>query len=281
MPARCSLLGNMLLAGLLIGLSDEAVFAQNVVKKPSPKQDEKRENEAVKDAQQTLQEAREKLKDAEKSAGDDQARLRQAVAAQKSATKDLQQVQDRLEVEHGEKTGLTAARKKLKDIESEYDRAAKPILDRVHAEQKPLLDRLEKAKQAIRPKADEPNDDRSAAVAEHNKLMKELRDAEQQALAADATVKPLQRKVEDVRALLDVALKKFETAVERDGDLRAARQAFERSKREQDNAEAAVAKAQRSVADARQRVAMATQKLQQKQAADAKDSNKPKNKKKN
>jgi chromosome segregation ATPase len=270
MPSRRLIL---VLCGLAMGFPAALAEAQ-VVKKPSPRQDEKRENEAVKEAQQALQEAREHLKESEKSLGDGQDRLRKAITAQKAAASDLQKVQDRLESEHGERTGLTAARKRLKEVSAEYDRAAKPILERVHAENKSLVDAVEKARQRIKPQGDSPSESRSAAIAEHAKLTKELRELERKALEADETTKPLQKRVDDAESAVQTALKKFETAVEKDGDMKAARQAFEKSKKEVDAAETAIAKAQRAVAEARSRAAQATQRLQLKQAADAKDSNK-------
>lgn len=267
-----------LLIALLVLSADRQVAAQ--AKKPSNKQDEKRENEAVKDAQEALQDARDKLKDAEKSLGGDQDRLRKAVAARTSAGKDIEKVQDRLETEHGERTGLTAARKKLKDVQAEYDRTAKPVLERVKAEQQPLLARIEKARQGIKPDGNQPDGGRSAAAAEYAQLTKQLRELERKALEADPTTKPLLQRVDDAEAAVQAALKKFETAIERDGDFKAAQKAFEQAKREVGAAETAIARSQKAVAEARSRVAQAQQKLQQKQAADAKDDNKPNRKKK-
>lgn len=255
---------------------DAPAQTPKVVRKPSPKQDEKRENEAVKEAQQDLQEARDRLKEAEQSLKDELERHRKAIAAHKTAGTAIEKVQDRLEAEHGERTGLTAARKALKEVQTEFDRAAKPILERVHADQKPLVDSLEKARLALKPKEDHPDADRSAAVAEHAKLTKQLRDYEQAAVEADPATKPLRKRLDAAEAAVQAALKKFEAAVERDGDLKAARKEFDQSKREVDAAETAIAKAQKSLADARNRVAQASQKLQQKQAADLKDANRPK-----
>jgi hypothetical protein len=271
MPGRRRLI--LILGGLMMGFPTAPAEAQ-VVKKPSPRQDEKRENEAVKEAQMALQDAREQLQADEKTLTGEQDRLRKAVAAQKAAASDLQKVQDRLETEHGERTGLTAARKRLKEVTAEFDRTARPVLDRVHTEHKSLVDAVEKARQAIKPQGDSPPEARAAAVAEHAKLTKELRDLERKALETDETTKPLQKRVDDAEAAVQTALKKFETAVEKDGDMKAARQAFEKSKREVDAAETAIAKAQRAVVEGRGRVVQATQRLQQRQAADLKDGNK-------
>ena len=54
----------------------------------------------------------------------------------------------------------------------------------------------------------------------------------------------------------------------------------DRTKRDVDSAETALVRTQRALGDARNRVAQATQRLQQKKAADAKDANKPNNKNK-
>jgi len=263
------------LCGLCIGLSTGPVSAQ---KKPLPRQDEQRENAAVKEAQRDLQEARDKLRDAEKSLTQEQVQLRQANAAQKTATSAVQKVQDRLEEQHGERTGLVPARQKLKDVQIELDRASKSVLDRVHTEQKPLVEALDRAKQALKPSDDEIPQSRREAVAEHAKLSKQLRDAERQALEADATTKPLLQRVDAAESAVQAAVRKFEIAVERDGDLKAARQAFEKSKRDVDAAETSLTRSSRTVAEARNRLAQATQKLQQKQAADARDNNQPRKK---
>src|SRR5690349_15395451 len=102
----------LVLGSLALGFSTVIAEGQNSARKPAPRQDEKRENEAVKEAQQALQSARENLRDDEKSLADGQDRLRKATVAQRTAASDLQKVDDRLEAEHGERTGLTAARKR-------------------------------------------------------------------------------------------------------------------------------------------------------------------------
>jgi len=158
------------------------------------------------------------------------------------------------------------------------DRASKPVLDRVHADQKPLVEALDRAKQALKPADDEIPQSRRDAVVEQAKLTKQLRDIERQALEADATTKPLLERIDTAETAVQTAVRKFEAAVERDGDLKAARQAFEKSKRDVDAAETALTRASRAAVEARNRLAQATQKLQQKQAADARDNNQPKKK---
>uniref|UniRef100_A0A7C2JZN6 Uncharacterized protein n=1 Tax=Schlesneria paludicola TaxID=360056 RepID=A0A7C2JZN6_9PLAN len=266
----------LLTAGLL--WTGEAAWSQTAKKKPSPHEDERRENEAVQEAQRDLQEARDHQKEAEKELLAEQVKARQAAAAHKAATAALRKIEDRLESEHGEKTGLTAARSKLREAQAELDRLSKPIVERVHNEQSALVKAVERARQAIKPRDDESEESRSAAVAEHAKLTKQLRELERSALETDATVKPLLARVEAAEAGVQAALKKFESAVERDPELKSARKAIDAAKRDLEAAENAVAKAARAVAEARNKVAQANQKLNQKVADDMRDRN-PKKKK--
>jgi chromosome segregation ATPase len=261
----------LLLASANLGLAQ---------KTPAQKRDEQRENEAVREAQRDLQEARDQLKDAEKALNEEQIALRKALTTQKAAAATVQKVQDRLEAEHGERTGLSAARQQLRDVQAELDRAAKPVLERVHAAQRPLLETLERVKLRLKPGDDELSPARREAVEEHARLTKQLRDAEQTALLADAATRLLMERVTTAQTRVQEALRKFDAAVERDPELRAAQKAVDSAQRDVTAAESAAAKAARAVADARGKVTQATQKLQQKQAADARDKNQPKKPKK-
>ncbi|OYW19901.1 MAG: hypothetical protein B7Z55_08075, partial [Planctomycetales bacterium 12-60-4] len=75
------------------------------------------------------------------------------------------------------------------------------------------------------------------------------------------------------------AVKKFETAVERDTELRAAQQAFEKAGRDADAAEAAAAKSAGAMAEARTSLEKAAARLQQKQLQDRRDPNRRSKKK--
>jgi chromosome segregation ATPase len=255
--------------------------AQN--KKPNnAKQDEKRENEAVKEARQAVDAAEKAVREREQDVRGKLAELRSAQQARQSAAKDLQKVEDRLEAEHAESTGLAAAREKLKAAQTEFQQRARPLLERLknQPEYQAAQQALDKAKAAIKPDPDRPDADRQAAVAAHAQAAEKVRQLEHASLDKDPDAKAWQAKVTAAEADVQSAKKKFERAVERDGDLKAARKAFEKAKQEEDAVEQAVAAVQRKLADAQGEVAKARQKLQQKVAQDLKDDNKP-NKKKN
>lgn len=264
----------------LMTLLSTAGLAVAEQKKPSQRNDEKRENEAVRDAQDDLHEVEKKLKQADSDLRDFQQRLRQAVARRQTAMAAVQKVLDRLEKEHAEGTGLTAARQALQAAQAEFDENAKPVKERLsqQADYKAAQAALAKAKAAVQPSGDDPAD-RAQAAKDYTTAIARIRELEQAAFQQDETLKPLSVRRDAAAQQVREATDKFEKAVASDADLKAARNDVDVAKRDADKAEQVVAEGSRKLAAVRMQVTQAQQKLAQKKLADQRDDNKSGNKK--
>lgn len=249
--------------------------------KPSAaqKRDERRENEAVREAQDRLRDVEKELRQAETELRDAQQGVRQAVLRRQQAAAALQKTVDRLEGEHADLTGLTEARRTLKSLQTEFDEKASPIRRTLSSqtEYQAALAEVTRIKTALA--------DAETTQTERQKLGKEqlaaaakVRELEQAAFRRDTDLAGLLAKMDRAEKELQIANNKFEKAVERDGDLKSARKAFETAKSDEDGAEQSVVKKTRELSAARSKLAQATQQLQQKKLQDARDNNKPKKK---
>ncbi len=246
-------------------------------KKAAPKQDEKRENEAVREAERDVEDAQEKLKQAEGAARDASKAWKSALMERQAALATLQKVRDRLEQEHEASTGLAAARQQLKDSAAELARVSRPILERVHLEQAEIVAELSALQEHLK-QPDDPVLRREAAT-KIPPLTARLRELERAALLKDPPAAKLLETVDKHESRVRDAVKKFDLAVERDPELRTAQQTFAAADRRAEQAEESAAKVTRGLAEARSGLAKATARLQQKQLQDRRDDNrKPKKK---
>lgn len=257
--------------------------AQKNPQSNAQKRDEQRENEAVKKAQQHLNDVQKDLKENEGALRDVQSQLRQAIAQRKMATTALQKTIDRLESEHADLTGLTAARRELKSAQATFDEKAGPV--RKQLETKPdfqaAQQALAKIKTALKSMDDDPEADRKQLAKDFSAATAKVHELERAEFQRNPELSALQTKVDAAEKTVQQAVVKFEKAVEKDGDLKAARKGLEQAQQAEDRAEEAVAKAARTVAAARGKLVQANQQLQQKKLQDAKDDNRGKNKNKN
>lgn len=244
----------------------------------SRRMDEQREDAAVRKAQEEFNESQQEVRAAQQALQKSQIAFRKAEAERKAAGITLQQTIDRLEDEHADSAGLNAARERLKQCRAAFKEAAEPILASVR--QKPAYQAAEKelaaATEALAPEVEGDREDaaRKAAAARAT-----MRDLERAATDADPRLKPLDASVTSAEATLDAAQARFEKAVERDGDLKTARNAFAAAKAAEEKAEATLARDNRGLLTARSKLARAQQSLQAKKLADQKDDNKPTKKK--
>lgn len=247
------------------------------------KQDEQRENEAVRKAQDQLNEVQKDLKKAESGLREAQQHIQRAVAQRQSAASALQKTIDRLEGVHADLTGLTAARRTLKAVQAEFDEKAKPVRKGLEsqADFQAAQQALARAKSALQPADDDVTADRKQLAKDYATAQAKVRALEQAAFRRDAELTALQDKINLREKQVQLAVDNFEKAVERDGDLKAARKAFDDAKAAENHAEDARLKAAREVAAARSKAAQATLQLQQKKLQDARDDNRGKNKGKN
>lgn len=255
--------------------------AQKNSQNKAQKRDEQRENEAVRKAQEHLNDVQKDLKQDEGALRDAQGQLRQAITQRKMATSALQKTIDRLEGEHADLTGLTAARQDLKAAQSAFDEMAGPV--RKSLESQPdyqaAQQSLAKVKAALKAMDDNPEADRKQLAKDFSAATAKVHAMERAEFQKNPELAALQTKIDVAEKAVQQALAKFEKAVEKDGDLKAARKALEQSQQAEDRAEDAVAKAVRSLAATRVKLTQANQQLQQKKLQDARDDNRGKNKK--
>lgn len=246
-------------------------------KQPSSKQDEKRENEAVREAERDVEDARGKLKAAEGEAREASKAWKSALTERQAAAAALQEVRERLEAEHQESTGLAEARRRLKESAAELASVSRPILEKVHQLQPDVVSELAGLHEHLR-QQDDPVLRREAAT-KIPPLTARLRELEREALRQDPQAAKLLETVDQQESRVRDSVKKFDLAVERDPNLRRAQQAFTMADRRAEQAEESAAKATRRVNDARNALAKAMERLQQKQLQDRRDDNrKPKKK---
>lgn len=270
----------ILIRAACLGLCVASPLAWSADNKPQNRRnanDEQRENQAVKEAQEDVREAEKALQEAEQDVRKKLDAWRKAGAARKMAISNLQKVQDRLEIEHAESTGLAAARKALKAAQVELQQQSRPILERLAEtpDYQAARKALDKAKAAVKPPDDEDADPaaRKEAAAKYAAAAAGLRELERRALTQEAGMQSLLDTVDQREQSVQSALKKFEKAVERDKELRAARKSLDQAEAEEDRAGDAVTTARRDFTAAKTKLAQAQQKLQLKRAQDAADKN--------
>jgi len=240
--------------------------------------DEKREDAAVRKAQEELNDVQQEVRAAEQSLQQSQAGFRKAEAERKAAGAGLQKTIDHLEDEHAESAGLNAARHHLKECRAALKEAAEPILASVRqgSAYQAAEKELAAATAALEPEAE---GDREEAARKAAAARATMRDVERAATDADARLRPLAATVSAAEAKLEAAQMRFDKAVESDSDLKTARNAFTAAKAAEEKAEAVLVRDNRVLFMARSKLARAQQSLQAKKLADQKDDNKPPKKK--
>ena len=258
-----------------------AAAAQNGKKNNNQKNDERREDAAVQKARQDVNAAEKSLHESEKSARQAADKLKAALRDQSKAASQIQKRRDDLEEKHADLLGLTEARRTLDAARKAYHKAGAPILKHVteSAKHKEALEVAKQADQrlsALRADEDLDDNERLKLMAEAAKS-KQLPDRlEREALDADESLKSERSYLRDAEAAFAKANTAMEKAVEKDPELKSAKDAFEVAKDQAAAARRESAKETRQMADARQKLAREQNDLQQKINADRKDDNKPK-----
>lgn len=244
-------------------------------------QDEQRENQAVKKAQQEVREAQEDVRLREQEVRDSLVKLRATQQHRHQAAQQLQKIEDRLEAKHEESSGFAAAKQRWQEARKALDSAAEPTLQRLRTEPayQSVQRAIQEAKAALQADPEQITVDREAAAEKLAQAMSRLREMEQQALDEVEELAPLQSELHAAQQAVQVARQKLERMLERDPEWKAAQQAFEDAKRDEDRVERELAQAQRRLLEARRKLLEANQQLQLKIAQDLKDSNRKKKKK--
>lgn len=233
--------------------------------------DEKRENEAVKEARQDLDKAKDRLKDEEKQLRAGRADFQKAEQERKQAASTLQKLREQVEEKYEQETGLLAARQNLKQLTIERDRVLGPIVQAIRQRETGLSAGLKQAEEKLSRAT--TLDERKGAAKQIAEYQAQFRQLEAAAIEADPRAKDLSRKVTLQEQQVQTANQKLDRIIERDNQLKAAEQKFAASRKAEDAAEQAVSKASRDVAQAQAGVDRAEKQLAQKVAQDRKDKN--------
>lgn len=233
--------------------------------------DEKRENAAVKEAQQDLDQAKDRLKAEEKQLRAARAAFQKTEQDRKQAASALQKLREQLEEQYEKETGLLAARQNLKQLAADRTRVVSPIIESIRQRETGLSTALHQAEQNLSRAA--TLDERKTAAKQIADLQAQFRQLEAAAIEADPRARELTRQVAAREQQVQMANQKFDRIIERDSQLKAADQKFQASRKSEDAAEQAVVKATRDVAQAQAGVDRAEKQLAQKVAQDRKDKN--------
>lgn len=270
--------------GVVINSTVEVMAAKNNKQTNAQKNDEKRENQAVQNAQRDVSEAQKKLRDAEKTARQAAEKVKAALLDQQRAASQIQKRRDELEEKHADLVGLTEARRRLDAARKAYEEAGEPILKKL-AETDKYKAAIETAKSADRRLADLRDGDagdsdrlkQMADAAKDKQLPSRL---QREALDAEVSLKSERNALKSAEEAVARASDALESAVEKDAGLKSAKDAFEKSKDHVVAARRESEREARDLAEARQKLAREQQDLQQKINADRRDDNKGKNNKK-
>jgi septal ring factor EnvC (AmiA/AmiB activator) len=249
------------------------------------KQDEKRENERVKDAEK-------KLSDARKELGQHQTKLKAAIkkldgAEDKltAAKRSLREAEDQIEKELGQSIGLPQAVAEIIEKRKVFTELSKPILEQLHAspEWKALEAQVSKAK-AEKEELRENVEIEEAEFAEKFKALNQILDrpvaVETKALSANAECEAARVELDKASAkLVELRKKLSPEKIESHPLVTAAKKSVKEKEAVVKSDEKEVASARSAAAKSQREVSQAQSNLSKARTADAKDSNKNNNKK--
>jgi chromosome segregation ATPase len=267
----------------LFTLTYQASADQNGKKNNAQRNDERRENEAVQKARRDVGEAEKGMRDAEQSARKAADKVKELLRDQSKAASQIQRRRDELEKKHADYVGLTEARRTLESTRKVYEQAGAPILKQAR-ESAQYQEAVEAAKQADRRLSSVRDDDdleeseRLKLLSDTAKIKQRPAQLEREALDAEEALKEYRSKLRDAEQAVVKAKTEMEKAVEKDPELKSAKDAFEVAKDRVTAARRDLAKESRDLADARQKLTREQNDLQQKISADQKDDNRGKNK---
>jgi len=274
---------------VLVGLCWLMLFSLVEADAPgrSARKDEQRENEAVRKARDAVKDVLQEEQAAAKS-------LQQALTAVQTqerllaqAIARLQKVQEELEARHTDAAGLAAARKGEDEARKAYETAAKPVRERLAAT--PAYQQAVATAQSAQTRLKQlaqRSDPTEAVRNEQAELARTIQipaQMERAALDAEVSLQPLRNRWKAAEDSIAAARRIADRAIENDPALAPARESIEQAKSQVAAARRDAGREERQLTEVRQKLARRQQDLQQKIAADQRDSNsgKPRNNKKN
>lgn len=248
------------------------------------KNDERRENEAVRKARQDVKAAQDAETAAERSSRKAADELKAAERTLVQAARQLQTLRETLEDKHADAVGLVEARRAAEAAQRAYEAAGKPVLQRL-AETAKYQAAVAAAKEAdqrlasLRSATDGDPDLHRKQLAEAARIKLVPGQLEREALDADASLKSEREQLMAAEANVAAIRKDVDRAIEKDPALKAAAERIEQARQAVSGARRNADREGRQLADARQKLVREQQDLQQKIAADRRDDNKPNPKK--
>jgi chromosome segregation ATPase len=266
-------------------LAAPAAFSQGKPKPNHNKKDEQRENQRVREAQQALDQAQDKHKEAQRNltqAGKD---LDKAEAAKRQAIDKAQQLRKQLQEQEELRLELPQLLQEQGSAQKSFDAVAEPLLAALRvtqpylaalADAKRAHDELQKAKGAIKDPMPKANPAVSALV----KRTLKPSELETSALEADAAAQSARQKLSLVQAKIKAARDKAASAVENNPALRDALKDLDQKNDELDKAQSELERSRGRLAAAAAKVEQERKQVARAVAADRRDDNKNKPKKK-
>jgi hypothetical protein len=270
-----------LAAVILLSAVPVTVIAQGKPKPNNNQQDERRENQRVKQAQQALDEAQEKHKEAAREVTAASQKLTKVEAEKRQAIDKAQEVRRQLEQQQEVRLGLPGLLKEQEAAQKIFDAAAAPVLAALKASQA-YATAVADAKAAHAELQAARRENPSTSVGSDSDLSGLVRrtlkpaELEQAALVANPAAQGARGELAKVQERIQAAREKIRSAVERDAALRGALEDLKQRNAAADKAKAELARSRERLAAAAGKVSQEREQLARAAAADRRDDNKNK-----
>lgn len=270
---------------LVCGFAPVAGAAEKGKQSQAQKNEEKKEDEAVRKAQQSVKAAQDAETAAERQAKKAVDELKSAERGLTQAASNLKKVREDLEDKHADAAGLASARKNAEAARKTYDAAGQPVLQRLTEtpKHKQAIEAAKAAEQRLarlRNEADGNADDRIKQSAEAARVKLVPGQLEREALDSESSLKPHRDKMVVAEEAVAAARKTADRLIDKDPALKGATDKIDRAKEEVASSRRTASQEEKQLVAARQTLAKGQQDLQQKIAADKRDDNKSPPKKK-
>lgn len=244
---------------------------------------EKKDDKRVREAREDVQNARGKLKDAERDLARSLKDAHAADVAEKAAFRSVENVREKVEVRLGKKIGLDAALTRQKETQATLDKAKAPVVEKLKAspEYQAAVKAGESAMQqlqSLRGDVDISDEQRKAKSTELIRQTLAAGKLEQAAMEADQSSKGAREALTEAQKAVSELREKIRDQVDADGEVKQAVAAAAAARTASREADASVAKERREVGKARAKLADREAHLLKAQVQDKKNDGKNKKK---
>lgn len=244
-----------------------------------PGNQEKKDNEKVRDAQKDVSQAREKLNDAQQELRRVERELDQAEAKEKAAVRGIQAAREKAEERLGKTIGYDRALVDQKEAQVAFDRLKAPLIAalRERPDYRAALDKADAAMEKLRTlrmNTTISDDDRKSQHTELTKLTSAPSAMEQVAIAEDETASAAKKRLGELQEKVAALKERLRKEVDSESDVRSAKGEAEKAQNALKRARDAAIKERRQFAQAEQNLAEKQAHLQKAQAQDRKNDGK-------